>query len=147
MREFGEMVVQALGVKLLNPLCNALLQRLSPLDQCRVVCRLVGERMLECVLDIAGCGLLVYELGQLEFASICSSSSCGPATTLPTSPSRKFLPMTATVSSRSFCSAGSRTMRAARMICTVTGILSWLSGRVILMAPNRAPVRPLRLVP
>src|SRR5262249_27472187 len=67
MGEVGEMVVEAVGGELLNRLRNPLMHHLSPLDQYRVVRRLLGERVLEHVLDIAIIsGLLVDELGELE---------------------------------------------------------------------------------
>ena len=44
------------------------MQKLAPLDQHRVVGDLLGERVLEDVLDVAHRGLLVDELGQLQVA-------------------------------------------------------------------------------
>src|SRR6266852_4164885 len=65
------------------------------------------------------------------------SSSSEVENRRPTSASGNSLPITAKVCSRSFSSGGSRSIREARIACTVGGIFSWLRARVSFTAPLR----------
>ena len=67
MRQFGNVVVQALGIGGFQRCADSLVQYTAAIVQHRIVGDIMSQRVLEDVLDVAGRRLLVDELGELEF--------------------------------------------------------------------------------
>ena len=66
MRQFGNVIVQALGIGGFQRRADSLVQHAAAIVQHRVVGDVMSQRVLEDVLDVAGRGLLVDKLGELE---------------------------------------------------------------------------------
>ena len=122
--EIGVVVFQPLMVQRFDRLASTLVQQFAAFGKQRVVGDIVGQRVLEGVFDIARCRLLVDELCVCRLFSSRSSSSSGFLTTPRARASGNSIPITASVCSNSFSAAGSRSIRDARIACTVGGILS-----------------------
>src|SRR5215472_236660 len=66
MGEISVMILEPLQVQGFDRLASALMEESAALTEQRVVCDVTGERMFEDVFDIAGRGLLIDELTQLQ---------------------------------------------------------------------------------
>ena len=67
MRQFGNVVVQALGIGGFQRRADSLVQHAAAIVQHGMVGDIMSQRVLEDVLDVAGRRLLVDKLGELEF--------------------------------------------------------------------------------
>ena len=118
------MIGNILGKQQFDGLRRPLMQELTAFDQNRVVGDLLGQRVLKDVFDTARvCQLLVDKLAQLQIGEHPARvrhlrlKECAPPARAGT-----LFPITANVCSRSFSSAGRRSIRADSMACTVVGI-------------------------
>ncbi len=68
MCQFGEVVVDSIGVEFLDRRSDALVELLAAIDQHRVVGDLLSKSVLEAVLEVAHRGLFVDEFGELQVA-------------------------------------------------------------------------------
>src|SRR5262245_3720142 len=66
MRQLRELIIEAARVYRFQRATGSLVQQPAAFVQQGVVCDVTGERMFEDVFDIAGRGLLTYELTQLQ---------------------------------------------------------------------------------
>ena len=66
MRQFGNVIVKALGIGGFQRGADPLMQYAAAIVQHRLVGDVMSQRVLEDVLDVAGRGLLVDKLGELE---------------------------------------------------------------------------------
>ena len=97
----------------------------APVVEQAAVGDLVGQRVLEGVLELGEQARLVQELGGLEAGEPAAQLLLAAARRSPgAARTGTSLPMTAAVWSRRFSSGGSRSMRAARIACTVAG--TWI---------------------
>ena len=105
-------------------------QGLAPFLEQRAVGDFMGERVLEGVFGIGKEPRLVEKLGRLQMREPrCTASSVSSATAWSSTKGTS-LPMTEAVWSSCLSSAGSRSIRAARITCTVAGTsIAWI-GRV-----------------
>jgi hypothetical protein len=120
----------ALGREPLDGLGDAGVQGALPVVEQTLIRHLVRERVLERVLQVRKDPGLVEELRGLEVGELGAhlvlrrvgdGQEQGRATSLP---------MTAAAWSRRLASGARRSMRAARMACTVAGIFRYSTARV-----------------
>ena len=116
-------------------------QRAPPLLEQAAVGHLVGQRVLEGVLEVGEQARLVEELGGLQVGEAAAQLVLGQRRRSAwSSANGTSLPMTAAAWSRRLSSGGSRSMRAARIACTVAG--TWMRRRRRGQAVGPALARP-----
>ena len=120
---------KTLGIERFDDLDDPRVQRLLPLVQQAAVGDLVGQPVLERVLDVGEEAGLIQELGRLQVReSSLRAISSGCSAIASSSENGTSTPITAAACSRRFSSGGSRSMRAARMAWTVAGTWMPASG-------------------
>src|SRR6516162_10279854 len=66
MREFGQMVVERVGINIFERPANSLVQLLAAIYQDRIVGNLLGQGVLEDILSISRYGLLINKLARAQ---------------------------------------------------------------------------------
>ena len=130
MRQFGDMILNRLSEERFDRSADARVNQLAAFDQHRVVSDLQRERVLEGVLNIAGGRLLVYKLAKLKAGEhplklVVNDSGVRLRTRHDPAQQaeRELLSDHREGLQQVFSAAGSRSIRAARIDCTVDGIL------------------------
>ena len=120
---------QALGVERLDGVDDPGVERAPAILEQAPVGHLVGERMLEGVLEIREEARLVQELGRLEVGEPAAEGSPRACSAMAWRRANgTSLPMTEAAWSRRLSSGASRSMRAARIACAVAGICDGVCG-------------------
>ena len=126
-----DLLGDALGREPLDGLGDAGVQGALPLVEQAPVRDLVRERVLERVLEVREEPRLVEELRGLQVREPARAARPPARRRSPGAAAKgTSLPMTAAAWSRRLSSGASRSMRAARIACTVAGICRCSTGRV-----------------
>ena len=121
-----DLVGQAVGIEPLDGFDDPGVEGAPPLLEQAAVGDLVGQRMLEGVLQVRKEAGLVQELGGLQAAESAARRLRRRSATAWSSVKRHVLPTTAAVWSRRLSPGDRRSMRAASTACTVAG--TWMVG-------------------
>ena len=134
---------EPLGVEALDGLDGPGVERAPAVLEEAPVGHLVGQRVLEGVLDVGEQARLVEELGRLEPGEALGQRVRGSPATPASTAIGTSVPTTEAVWSSALSSGGSRSMRAARIACTVAGtwtVSGVFTSRYAPRSPDEHPV-------
>jgi hypothetical protein len=123
-----DLLLQAVGVQSLDRLDEGGVQRAAPFLEQASVGDVVGQCVLERVLEIGKQASLVEELGRLELGECPLQIMSAMSAIASRSETGTSFPTTAAACNSRLSSGWSRSMRAARMAWTVAGIWSVSTG-------------------